>query len=164
MSPGQKYQPFCLLVQSSSTPKNKDPGYSSTVIDAVLAHAIEPLTYCGSHSLSVLGWYIPGLSELPLRNRLPSLLEGPSLRVFIFSLPLGTLCAFFLVSSFVSCACVYSEYDTAGEPGAVAGVGGCWRVEGGCRERVRRFRACSRRRVCLETRGEHEWALSGLHL
>ena len=38
---------------------------------------------------------------------------------------------FFLFSYFASCACVYSEYCTAGEPGAVAGVSGCWRVEGG---------------------------------
>ena len=66
-----------------------------------------------------------------IRNRLPSLLAGPFLRVFVFSISFGTLGPFFLFSSFVSCACVYSEYGTAGEPGAVAGVSGCWRVEGG---------------------------------
>ena len=48
-----------------------------------------------SHSLSVLGWYIPGLSELPLRNRLPSLLGGPFQRLFVFSVSLGTLGPFF---------------------------------------------------------------------
>ena len=34
-------------------------------------------------------------------------------------------------SCFVSCASVYSEHGTAGERGAVAGVSGCWRAEGG---------------------------------
>ena len=84
-----------------------------------------------THSLSVLGWYIPGLSELPLRNRLLSLLAGPFLRVFVFSISLGTFGYFFLFSSFASCAYVYSEHCTAGEPGTVAGVSGWWRVKGG---------------------------------
>ena len=64
-----------------------------------------------------------------------------------------------LKSSFVSCACVYSEHGTAGEPGAVAGVSGRWRVEGGL-SAVAVFVA--RRRVFIETRGRHEWVLSGL--
>ena len=68
---------------------------------------------------------MPGLSELPLRNRLLLLLAGPFQRFFIFSIFLGTPGPFFLFSSFVSCACVYSEHGTAGEPGAVAGVSGC---------------------------------------
>ena len=55
------------------------------------------------------------------------------------------------------------EHDTVGEPGAVAGVSGCWEVEGG----VARSSAAAlapRRCVCLETREMHERALSGLHL
>ena len=36
-----------------------------------------------------------------------------------------------LFSSFVLFVRVYPEHGTAGEPGAVAGVGGRWRVEGG---------------------------------
>ena len=58
---------------------------------------------------------------------------------------------------------VYSEHGTAGEPGAVAGVSGCWRVEGGvASSAVAVF--VPRRRVSLETRGVHKWALSGLYL
>ena len=65
-----------------------------------------------------------------------------------------------LFSYFVSCACVYSEHGTAGERGTVAGVSGLWRVEGGvARSAVAVFVA--RRRVCLEIRGNHEWALPG---
>ena len=43
---------------------------------------------------------------------------------------------FFLFSSFiiVLCACVYPEDGPAGEPGAIAGVSGRWRVEGGLDE------------------------------
>ena len=55
-----------------------------------------------------------------------------------FLLALSVLSSFFLLSF---CVRVYPEYGTAGEPGAVAGVSGCWRVEGGCKERGRRFRA-----------------------
>ena len=43
---------------------------------------------------------------------------------------LGTFGPFSLLLSFVSCACLYSEHDTAGEPDTFAGVSGCWRVEG----------------------------------
>ena len=114
----------------------------------------------------MLGWYIPGLSELPLGNRLPLLPGGPFQRFFVFSISLGTFGPFFLFSSFVSCACVYSEHGAAGEPGTVAGGSGCWRVlagrEGGERSAVAAF--VPRRRVYLKTRGKHEWALSGLHL
>ena len=116
-----------------------------------------------SHSLSVLGWYIPGLSELPLQNRLPSLLAGPFQLFVAFCISLGTLGPFFVVSSFVSCACVYSEYGIVGETGAVAGVCGCWRVGGGVgRSAVATI--VPRCRVCLKTRVMLEWALSGLHL
>ena len=53
----------------------------------------------------------------------------------------GRAFLFSLFSSFVLCACVYPEHGTAGEPGAVAGVSGYWRVEGGgCKERGHRFR------------------------
>ena len=109
----------------------------------------------------MLGWYIPGLSELPLGSSLLSLLAGPFQRVFVFSISLGTLGPFSFFSSSVSCACVYSKYGTAGERGTVAGVSGWWWVEGGvARSAVAVFVA--RRRVCIETRGKHEWALSGL--
>ena len=84
-------------------------------------------------------------------------------RFFVFSISLGTFGCFSPFASFVPCACVYSELGTAGEPGAVAGVSGCWRVEGGvARNAVAVF--VVRRRACLEIRGKHEWALSGLHL
>ena len=90
----------------------------------------------------MLGWYIPGISELPLGNRPLSVLAGLFQRVFVFSISLGTLGPFSLFSSFVPCACVYSEYGNAGKRGTVAGVSGCWRVEGGgYKERGRRFRA-----------------------
>ena len=79
----------------------------------------------------MLGWYIPGLSELPLGNRLLLLLSGPFQRFFVFSISLGTFSPVSLFSYFVSCACVYSEYGTTGERGTVAGVSGCWRVEEG---------------------------------
>ena len=81
---------------------------------------------------SVLGWYIPSLSELPLGNRLLLLLAGPFQRFFCFlhfSWHFQYFFSFF--SSLVSCACVYSEHGAAGEPGAVAGVSRCRRVEEG---------------------------------
>ena len=52
------------------------------------------------YSLSVLGWYIPGLSELPLRHhRFLRLLAGPFQRFFFFCISLGTFrcCSFFLL-------------------------------------------------------------------
>ena len=86
---------------------------------------------------------------------LPELSSG-----FLFS-PSLAQSDFFVLSSFVSCACVYSEYGTAGKLGAV----GCKPVLAGsggiARSAVAVFVA--RRSVCLETRGRHEWALSGLH-
>ena len=42
------------------------------------------LTYRYFNSLSVLGWYIPGLSELPLEHHLLRLLAGESLFYFFF--------------------------------------------------------------------------------
>ena len=74
-----------------------------------------------SHSLSVLGWYIPGLSGLSLGNRLLLLLAGTFQRLFVYSLSLCTFSPFSLLSSFVSCACVYSEHGTARVRGTVAG-------------------------------------------
>ena len=95
----------------------------------------------------MFGWYIPGISELPLGHRLLLLLGRENL--------------FSIVLLFVLCACVYPEHGTAGEPGAIAGVSGCWRVEGGeGRSAVVVFVA--RRRVSIESRGKHEWALLGL--
>ena len=81
-----------------------------------------------SLSRNVLGWYIPGLSELPLGNRLILLLAGRFQRIFVFFISLGGfgyVCLFY----FASCAWVYSEHCTAGKPVAVAGVSGFWRVE-----------------------------------
>ena len=64
-----------------------------------------------SFSLNVLGWYTPGISELPLGHRLFRLLAGESL----FSL----------------CACVYPEHGSAGEPGGAACDSRRLGVEGG---------------------------------
>ena len=59
----------------------------------------------------------------------------------------------FFFSSFVSCACVYSEHGTAGGPGAVVGRGAV------TRSAVAAF--VPRHRVCHETRRMHERALFG---
>ena len=109
----------------------------------------------------MLGWYIPGPSELPLEHRLLPLLAEPFQRFFVFSInfALSIMFSFF----FGSCACVYSEHGTAGEPGAVAGVSGCGRIQGG--SGGARFAVfVARRRVFIETQGKHAWALSGLLL
>ena len=66
--------------------------------------------------LSLFGWYILGISELPLGHCLLLFLDGEN---------------FSHVSSCVWCACVYPEHGTVGEPGAIAGVRGRWRVTGG---------------------------------
>ena len=68
----------------------------------------------------MLGWYVPGISELPLGHRLQPLLPGESL-IYV------SLLSCFNIS--LVCAWVYPEHDTAGKPGAVAGVSGGWRVE-----------------------------------
>ena len=92
----------------------------------------------------MLGWYLPGISDFPLGNRLFLLLAGENRLLFV-----------------LQSACMCPEHDTAGERGAIAGVGGRWRVDGGAgRNAVAVF--VPRRRVCIETRGKHEWALSGL--
>ena len=51
-------------------------------------------------------------------------------RIFVFIF-IFIVFAVLLCRSFVLCACVYPEHGTAGERGAIAGVGGRWRVEGG---------------------------------
>ena len=56
-------------------------------------------------------------------------------------------------------ACVYSMHGTAGEPGAVAGVSGCWRVEGGLDEARSPFSCLG---VACPTR--HEGSMNGLCL
>ena len=58
------------------------------------------------------------------------------------------------------CACVSPEHGTAGEPGAVAGVSGCRRVEGGVGRSAVPV-VVARRPVSIGTRRNHEWALSG---
>ena len=89
----------------------------------------------------------------------PDVSSGSLFTSFLLALPV----LFFLFCSFVSRACVYSEHGTAGEPRVVAGVSGCWRVEGGgARSAV--AVVVARRCVCLETQGMNEWTLSGLHL
>lgn len=96
--------------------------------------------------LSVLSWYMAGISELQLGHRLLRLPAGESFPALLL---------------FVLGACVYPEPGTSGEPGAVATVSRRWRVEGGVgSSAVAVFKA--RRRVSIETRGKQEWALSGL--
>ena len=63
---------------------------------------------------------------------------------------------------------MYPEHGNAGERGgdagerdAIAGVSGCWRVEGGMEGALSPF-FVTRRRVSIGARGKHEWALSGL--
>ena len=55
---------------------------------------------------------------------LPDLSSTSWFSPFLLARPL------FLLSTFVSCACVFSEHGTAGEPNAVAGVSECWRARG----------------------------------
>ena len=111
----------------------------------------------------MLGWYIPGLSELPLRNRLFSLLGEPFLRVFVFLISLGTFGYSFLFS--------YFRFVL------VRVLGALHRGRARRRRRYQRVLAgrggvarsavavlVARRCVCVETQGKHEWALSGLHL
>ena len=105
----------------------------------------------------MLGWYIPGLSELPLRIRLLSLLAGPFLRVFVFSIYLGTFGYFFLFSA--SCACVCMENCNAGEPGAVTSISGCWRVDGEV-QRARSPFSC----LGLACASRHEGSMNGFCL
>ena len=117
-------------------------------------YSIEVLTDI-SLSKRVLGCYIPGLSELQLGNHTPLLLTlaGPFQWFFVLFISLAWhFRPFFLFSSFVSCAYVYSEHDTAGEPGAVAGVSGCWRVEGGLQGAQSQFSWLGVARVPRDTR------------
>ena len=100
-----------------------------------------------------------------LGTRLPLLLAGPFQRLFCFLHLSSHFRSFFsFFSSLVSCACVYSEHGiVVGEPGAVAGVSGCWQVE-------KRLQAARSPLSCLGVacasrhEGMHERALSGLHL
>ena len=78
---------------------------------------IEPLTCCRSKSLSVLDWYIPGFSELPLRNRLLLLLAGP----FSGSLFSRSFLLFFFFR-FV-CACTPSTASREGPAPSRVSVG-----------------------------------------
>ena len=71
------------------------------------------------------------VSELPLGHRLLRLLAGPFQWFIVSPFSLHFHFFFFFFSSFVLGACVYSEHGTAGEPGTVAGVGGCRRIERG---------------------------------
>ena len=109
----------------------------------------------------MLGWYIPALSELPLRNRLLLLLTcrtSPAVLCFAPFNPLGTLGPFSLF--LFHFMCVRLLRPRHGER--------AWRRYGrqrmltGSRSEVAAF--VTRRRVCLDTRGMHKRALSGLNL
>ena len=63
----------------------------------------------------------------------------------------------------VSCACVYFEHGTAGEPGAVAGVSGCLKVDGGL-QGARPSSSWLGVACASGHEGKIGWALSGLHL
>ena len=110
----------------------------------------------------MIRWYIPGLSELPLGNRRFLSLAGPLQRLFVFFISLGSF--IFLVFSFLCFVCVRVLRER--HRGRVRRRRGCQQVLAGrggvARSAIAVFVA--RRRVCLETRGGHEWALSGLRL
>ena len=80
-----------------------------------------------SHSLSVLGWCIPGLSELQLRTRLLSLLAGPFQRSFVspFLSALSALPSFLLLSFHVrECPPSTAPRESPAPSGVPAGAGG----------------------------------------
>ena len=120
------------------------------------------------HSLGALGWYIPGLPELPLGNRLSLVHAGFLYRFFVFSIYFSChfrLCFFsFFFFRFVCMrACV--RVLGARHRGRVRRCRGCQRVLA-CRGRITRSAVAvfvAGRCVCLATRGVHESALSGLH-
>ena len=100
------------------------------------------------HSLTVLGWYISGLSELPLENRLSLLLAGPFQRFCVFSiflLGLSIICPLF----FISIVCVHVL--RARHRGRAYRRRGCQRVLAGGGG-VARSAVAARRCLCLETR------------
>ena len=108
----------------------------------------------------MLGWYIPGLLELPTSKPPPFITcrTFPAvLRVLVFIFALSVMFFFRFV-------CV--RVLRARHRGRAQRRRGCQRVlpgRGGvARSAIAVF--VPRRRVCLETRGKHEWALSGLHL
>ena len=106
----------------------------------------------------MLGWYIPGLSELPLGNRLLLLPFSAILCFLHFSWHFQSFFPFF----FVRFVCV--RVLRIRQCGRARHRRGCQRVVAG-REGFARSAVAvlvARRRVCLETRGKHEWALSGL--
>ena len=106
----------------------------SVVTVALLIH----LQNCSqiSHSLSVLGWYIPGLSGLPLGQRLLRLLAGPFQRFFPFSISfaLSVMFLFFLLSLRVR-ACTQSTAPRAiPAPSCVSAGGGGGGIRGVAKE------------------------------
>ena len=108
-----------------------------------------------SHSLGVLDWYIPGLSELPLGNRLRLLHAGPFQRFFVLSisLALSVILLFFLRSFRVV------RVLGARHRGRARRRCGCQRVEGGSKERGHRLRA---KGVACASR--HEGSVNGICL
>ena len=98
----------------------------------------------------MLGWYIPGLSELPLGQRLLRLLAGPFQRFFVFSI---FLAFFFWPFFFFRFVCV--RVLGARHRGRARRRRGCqWMLAGrGGLARSAVAVLVARRRVCLETRG-----------
>ena len=109
----------------------------------------------------MLGWHIPGLSELPLGiasfNYLADLSSGSLFSPFL--LALSAFPPRFFSFRFVCVGVLRIRHR-----GRARHRRGCQRLLAGrggvARSAVVVFVA--RRRVCLETRGNHEWALSGL--
>ena len=104
---------FCTYMFGPSVPFRSSPSTTTTGGTARWREApcntpgIYRTTYRYITLLKVLGWYVPGLSKLPLRNRLPSLLAGPFVRVFCL-LPFSWHSRCFLPFFFFRfvCACV----------------------------------------------------------
>ena len=118
---------------------------------------------CITHSLSVLGWYIPGLSELPRTweslHFITCRTFPADLCVLHFSWRSRFFFPFFLIFRFV---CV--RVLVALHCGRARRRRGYQRVLVG-REVVETSAVAvfvPRRRVCLETQGKHEWTLPGL--
>ena len=108
-----------------------------------------------SHSLSVLGWYVPGLSELPLGNRL-LLLAGPCQRFSVCSISLGTFSPFFFFR-FVSVRVVRARHR-----GRARHRRGCHRVVAGRGGVARSAVAVSW--IGVKCASRHEGSMNGLCL
>ena len=154
LSPLDQFEYVPLRTKQSDCPYTR-PGHMGDQITIYLStvyviYRPYRTTCLRPHSLSVLGWYIPGLSELPLGNRLALLLGGPSKRALCF--------LHFLLALSVLFARTRSTAQ-----GRARRRRGCQRVLAG-RGGTAVAAFVAGRCVCLETRGKHQWALTGLHL